>query len=284
VKHRFSVYKEVSSQIRSIFYRYTDLVEPLSLDEAYLDVTHNKPGIALATIIATEIRDSILKETHLTASAGISFNKFLAKIASDINKPNGQKLIHPTQAIAFMKNLPIEKFFGVGKVTAAKMVKAGIENGKDLTNYSKEALIHLFGKQGAYLYSVVRGEDDREVKAMRKRKSVGAEQTFREDISNENAMYTVLSKIAEEVSDRLKKGNHKGKTITLKFKYFDFEQHTRSRTINTNTDDFNEILDIIIELMRSNSPSKPVRLLGITVSNLGEEEEECVQTQLTLGF
>lgn len=283
-KHRFSVYREVSTQIREIFHRYTDLVEPLSLDEAYLDVTHNKPGIKLATQIAEEIRKSILEETQLTASAGISFNKFLAKIASDINKPNGQKLIHPSQADSFMENLAIEKFFGVGKATAAKMKKAGIEGGKDLKNYSKEALTHLFGKQGMYFYSVVRGEDNREVKAERKRKSVGAERTFREDISTVSAMSTTLTKIADEVSQRLIKGNYKGKTITLKFKYFDFEQHTRSRTIDKYTDDGNEILDVTMDLLMSDFPSKPVRLLGITLSNLGEEVEEKVQDQLTLGF
>jgi len=284
VKHRFAVYREVSTQIREIFHRYTDLVEPLSLDEAYLDVSHNKPGIELATQIAIEIRESIFNETNLTASAGISYNKFLAKIASDINKPNGQKLIHPTQAVEFMENLAIERFFGVGKATAAKMNKASIENGADLKKYSKEALTHLFGKQGAYFYSVVRGEDNREVKAERKRKSVGAERTFRDDVSGESAMFTILSKIAEEVSSRLVKGKHKGKTITLKFKYFDFEQHTRSRTLDKHIDDFDTILDSAYELLQSDLPEKPVRLLGITLSNLGVDEEEIVPDQLTLGF
>lgn len=284
VKHRFSVYKEVSTQIREIFHRYTDLVEPLSLDEAYLDVTHNKPGIELATQIAIEIRESILKETNLTASAGISFNKFLAKIASDINKPNGQKLIHPTQATSFMEKLAVEKFFGVGKATAAKMKKTGIVVGADLKRYSKDALTHLFGKQGTYYYSVVRGEDNREVKSERKRKSVGAERTFRDDVSGESAMFTILSKIAEEVSSRLIKGKHKGKTITLKFKYFDFEQHTRSRTLDKHIDDFDTILDVVYELLQSDLPEKPVRLLGITLSNLGVDEEEIIPDQLTLGF
>jgi DNA polymerase-4 len=284
VKHRFSAYREVSTQIREIFHRYTDLVEPLSLDEAYLDVTHNKPGIELATQIAKEIRDRIYAETQLTASAGISFNKFLAKMASDINKPNGQKLIHPTQANAFMENLAIERFFGVGIATATKMKKAGIDNGSDLKKYSKEALTHLFGKQGAYFYSVVRGQDNREVKSERKRKSVGAERTMRDDVSGESAMFSILAKIADEVSIRLINGKHQGKTITLKFKYFDFEQHTRSRTLDYYTDDYEVIIDTAYDLLQTDLPEKPVRLLGITLSNLGKDEEMPEPDQLTIGF
>lgn len=283
VDHRFSVYKEVSKQIREIFHRYTDLVEPLSLDEAYLDVTHNKPGIDLATEIASEIRVAIYQETQLTASAGISYNKFLAKMASDINKPNGQKLIHPSQALAFVETLPIEKFYGVGIATADKMKKAGIENGADLRRYSKEALSHLFGKQGNYFYAIARAEDDREVRSDSKRKSVGAEETYREDVVGESALYNSLSKIAFEVSRRLKNGKHKGRTISIKFKYFDFEQHTRSRTIDKYTDDEEEILRISAELLMNDYPDRPIRLLGITVSNLGEEEL-FLPDQLTIGF
>lgn len=285
VNHRFDVYKSVSNQIREIFHRYTDRVEPLSLDEAYLDVSHNKPGISLATEIAKEIREAIYTETNLTASAGISYNKFLAKMASDINKPNGQKLIHPSQTEAFLADLPVHKFFGVGKVTAEKMKKAGIETGEDLKKYSKEALTHLFGKSGNYFHSIIRGVDNREVNTERKRKSVGAESTFREDVSTDSTMHTILSKIAFEVAERLKKGKHKGRTITLKFKYFDFEQHTRSKTIEKPTDDFHLILETTMEMLMANFPEKPVRLLGITLSNLGVEgiEEKSID-QLTLGF
>jgi DNA polymerase-4 len=285
VDHRFSVYRSVSNQIREIFHRYTDLVEPLSLDEAYLDVSHNKPGIALATEIAREIRAAIYEETRLTASAGISYNKFLAKMASDINKPNGQKLIHPSQADEFLQGLAIGKFFGIGKVTADKMKKAGIEYGADLKRYTKEALVHLFGKSGAYYYSIIRGIDNREVVSERERKSLSAERTFSTDLSTVSAMNTILSKIAAEVSDRLKKGKYKGRTITLKIKYFDFELHTRSRTIDIATDDATLILDTVMDLLMADFPVKAVRLLGINVSKLGEEPaEEHVVNQLTLGF
>jgi len=183
-----------------------------------------------------------------------------------------------------MENLEIGRFFGVGKVTAEKMQKAGIDKGKDLRNYSKEALAHLFGKQGVYYYDIIRGIDMREVKAERKRKSVGAERTFRDDVSGDTVMYNILSKIASEVSDRLIKGKHKGRTITLKLKYFDFEQHTRSRTIEKHTDDESLILEIAMELLMNDFPNRPVRLLGITLNNLGIDEEEIIPDQLTLGF
>ena len=283
VKHRFDVYKRVSAQIREIFYRYTDLVEPLSLDEAYLDVTENKMGMALATEIARRIRSEIFDESRLTASAGISYNKFLAKLASDINKPNGQKLIHPLEAIDFIENLPVEHFFGVGKATASKMKKAGIYKGKELKNFSLEALQHLFGKQGEYFYRIARGVDLRPVKPYRKRKSVGAERTFAQDVYAPSEMYAILEKIAAEVSERARKGRHKGRTVTLKFKYFDFEQHTRSKSIEFYTRDEETIRNIAFELLgKPDFPHKPVRLLGITLSNLGEEKKEPLQ--LTLGF
>lgn len=283
VKHRFDVYKEVSRQINAIFHSYTDIVEPLSLDEAYLDVTSNKPGIHLATEIARAIRDDILKETGLTASAGISYNKFLAKIASDINKPNGQKLIHPEHADAFIEALPVGQFFGVGNATEQKMNKVGIYKGKDLKNYSAEALTHLFGKQGFYFYLISHGIDNRTVKSSRKRKSVGAERTFKEDLTGPSEMYAVLEKIAEEVSKRAQNGNHLGKTITLKFKYFNFEQHTRSSTISTFVNDRETILNKAYELLSNPEyPTKPVRLLGITLNNLGKNKPEPMQ--LTMGF
>jgi len=283
VKHRFDVYKQVSRQINEIFHRYTGLVEPLSLDEAYLHVTSNKPGISLATEIALAIRADILKETKLTASAGISYNKFLAKIASDINKPNGQKLIHPAHANAFIEALPVGEFFGVGIATELKMNKVGLFYGRDLKSYSAEALTHLFGKQGAYFYQISHGIDKREVKPSRQRKSVGAERTFKEDLTGPSEMFSVLEKIAEEVSKRAKQGNHRGRTITLKFKYFDFEQHTRSKTIDDFINDMDTILNEAFKLLSTpDYPDKPVRLLGISLNNLGEKKPEPMQ--LTIGF
>jgi DNA polymerase-4 len=283
VKHRFDVYKQVSGQIREIFHRYTDLVEPLSIDEAYLDVTSNKPGISLATDIAKAIRADIFKETGLTASAGISYNKFLAKTASDIKKPNGQKLIHPVYADDFIAALPVSKFFGVGKATEIKMNKAGIYFGKDLKNFSAEALTHLFGKQGEYFYRISHGIDNREVKSSRQRKSVGAERTFSEDLTGASEMFVVLEKIADEVSKRAQHGNHRGRTITLKFKYFDFEQHTRSKTIDDYINDNETILNEAFKLLSTPEyPGKPVRLLGITLNNLGEKKQ--IPMQLTMGF
>ena len=283
VKHRFDVYKEVSRQINEIFHNYTDMVEPLSIDEAYLDVTSNKPGISLATDIAKAIRKDILKETGLTASAGISYNKFLAKTASDINKPNGQKLIHPTHADAFIEALPVGKFFGVGKATELKMNKVGVYFGSDLKNYSVEALTHLFGKQGGYFYRISHGIDHREVKSSRQRKSVGAERTFGEDLTGPSEMFKVLEKIANEVSKRAQRGDHLGRTITLKFKYFNFEQHTRSKTVDDFINDKETILNEAFNLLsKPEYPEKPIRLLGITLNNLGEKKLEPMQ--LTMGF
>jgi len=283
VKHQFDIYKKVSKQINEIFHDYTDLVEPLSLDEAYLDVTSNKPGIALATQIANEIRQVIFDETQLTASAGISYNKFLAKMASDINKPNGQKLIHPLQASEFIDNLPIERFYGVGKATFEKMNKAGIHSGRELKQYTEEALVYMFGKQGSYFFEISRGIDMREVRALRKRKSVGAERTFKEDLTGPTEMYRVLKKISNEVSERAKRSGHLGKTITLKFKYFDFEQHTRSKTLDCFINDKETLLNEALTLIsKPGYPEKPVRLLGITLSNFGELSP--VPGQLTIGF
>ena len=232
VKPNFSRYKEISHQIREIFYDYTDLVEPLSLDEAYLDVTENKVGNPSASLIAQEIRNRIFNELNLTASAGISINKFIAKVASDINKPNGQKTINPEEVISFLDNLPINQFYGVGKVTASKMYNLGIFTGNDLKQKSLEELANLFGKSGAHYYSIVRGIHNSVVKPDRIRKSVGAETTFFENISSEIFMIQKLEKIADELEKRLKKIDTKGKTVTLKIKYSDFTLQTRSKTID----------------------------------------------------
>ncbi|KRP28019.1 MAG: DNA polymerase IV, partial [Cryomorphaceae bacterium BACL22 MAG-120619-bin32] len=264
VKPNFSRYKEISHQIREIFYDYTDLVEPLSLDEAYLDVTENKVGNPSASLIAQEIRNRIFNELNLTASAGISINKFIAKVASDINKPNGQKTINPEEVISFLDNLPINQFYGVGKVTASKMYNLGIFTGNDLKQKSLEELANLFGKSGAHYYSIVRGIHNSVVKPDRIRKSVGAETTFFENISSEIFMIQKLEKIADELEKRLKKIDTKGKTVTLKIKYSDFTLQTRSKTIDEFIQQKKEFFPIVKELLYQEKLKNSVRLLGIS--------------------
>ncbi len=285
VASRFDVYRDVSRQIMKIFRDYTDLVEPLSLDEAYLDVTRNKLRITFATIIANEIRARIKAETGLTASAGISYNKFLAKVASDLNKPNGYAVITPEDAPDFITRLPVSKFHGIGKVTAEKMKKMGIHTGADLKNYSQDDLIRWFGKSGSFYYQIVRGIDQRRVSPVRVRKSVGAERTFEEDITDREAMILQIGTLARMVSERLGKKNFRGKTVTLKFKYLDFEQHTRSRSLSDYISDSDSIFKICLELLDHPHPLvKPVRLLGITLSNLNNQPKREENTQLTLEF
>jgi DNA polymerase-4 len=276
VKPRFDRYKEVSNQIRSIFLEYTDLVEPLSLDEAYLDVTENKKGIPSATLIAKEIRDKIKDKTGLNASAGISINKFIAKVASDINKPNGQKTVNPEEVEEFLEQLQIRKFYGVGKVTAEKMYQLGIFKGLQLKEKSEEFLTDNFGKSGKYYYNVVRGIHNSEVKADRIRKSLGAERTFNENIASEIYMIERLSNIAEEIERRLKKSKVAGKTVTLKIKYSDFTLQTRSKTIPYYIASKDIILETSKELLFQEKMKNSVRLLGITLSNLntGDKEED----------
>jgi DNA polymerase-4 len=283
VKSRFDAYRTASEQIREIFFDYTDLVEPLSLDEAFLDVTENKRGIELATEIAREIRNRIYEETRLTASAGISVNKFLAKVATDLNKPNGQTLIHPTQVDEFTANLEVKKFFGIGKVTAEKMHGIGIHRGADLREYSLPELVRLFGKSGRYYYNICRGEDERPVRPDRIRKSVGAERTYGEDLAELTEQKEALRTIAEEVSRRMKKGEHRGKTVTVKLRYGDFTTHTRSRSIDHFTDSEAEIYAIAAELLENHPREQAFRLLGISVSNLDTPVVE-KSGQLTLGF
>lgn len=283
VKPRFEVYKAVSQQIREIFYDYTHLVEPLSLDEAFLDVTENKRGIDRATEIAREIRQRIFDETQLTASAGISVNKFVAKVASDINKPNGQKLIHPTQIDNFTAKLEIKRFFGIGKVTAEKLNGMGIHTGADLRSYTRPELVQLFGKSGSYYYHICRGMDERPVRPDRIRKSVGAERTFNEDIAELTDQLAALRKIAEEVGKRMQQGNHRGKTVTAKLRYSDFTTHTRSRSIDHFTDDENEIYAIAAQLLTAHPREQALRLLGITISNL-DAAIPSQSGQLTLKF
>jgi DNA polymerase-4 len=274
VKPRFDRYNEISHQIRTIFFEYTDLVEPLSLDEAYLDVTKNKKGNPSATLIAEEIRRKIHLRTGLTASAGISINKFIAKVASDYNKPNGQKTVNPEEVIEFLESLEIRKFYGVGKVTADKMYKLGIFTGYDLKQKSPEFLDTHFGKSGRYYFDVVRGVHTSEVKPHRIPKSVGAERTFSENLSSEVFMLEKLEHIAQELERRLNKSNIAGKTITLKIKYSDFSLQTRSKTISYFIASKSLILETAKDLLYQESLDNSVRLLGISLSNLNTEKEE----------
>lgn len=285
VPPRFDRYKEISAKIREIFFDYTNLVEPLSLDEAYLDVTENKKNNPSATHIAREIRQRIKQELKLNASAGISINKFTAKIASDINKPNGQKTISPEEVISFLEELPIQKFFGVGKVTAKKMHQMGIFKGKDLKLQSLHLLQHNFGKQGQHFYNIVRGIQNSEVKPNRIRKSVGAENTFSHDISSHDLILQKLNEIAIELEKRLQKGKVKGRTVTLKLKYSDFTTHTRSKTLLTFVGNKSEFFSIIKELMNQEPIVQPVRLLGMSISNLNNNAKtESVDYQLKFDF
>jgi len=284
VKTDFVRYKEISTKIREIFYEYTDLVEPLSLDEAYLDVTENKKGNPSANAIAREIRERIFKETGLRASAGISINKFIAKVASDINKPNGQKTVHPEEVIPFLEELPVNKFYGVGKVTAAKMYNLGIFVGNDLKKKTAEELVSLFGKSGTHYYNIVRGVHNSAVKPNRIRKSIAAERTFNENISSEIFMLEKLEKIADELEKRMKKSKTKGKTITLKIKYSDFTQQTRSKTKAAFMQYKSEFFPVVKELLYQEKLKNSVRLLGISFGNLDTLKKEPFWVQLQFDF
>jgi len=282
VRHRFDVYGKISKQIRTIFGEYTDLVEPLSLDEAFLDVTSNKKGIPSATLIAREIKKRIKEETQLTASAGISINKFLAKVASDINKPDGLYLIAPEKAVEFVEKLEIEKFFGIGRVTAGKMHELGIHKGADLKKWEKADLIRLFGKNGSYYYDIARAVDNRPVNPERVRKSIGTEYTFEKDLETGSEIESELNKIGEELIRRISKSGKSGRTLTLKIKFSDFKQITRSLTVPFEIKEFDELDGITREiLMKTDLSGKKIRLLGLTVSNL-EQENNREDTQLTL--
>lgn len=284
VKPRFDRYKEISKKIRKIFYDYTDLVEPLSLDEAYLDVTQNKKGNPSASLIAQEIRLRILNEVGLSASAGISVNKFIAKVASDINKPNGQKTVPPDEVISFLEALPIRKFYGVGKVTTEKMYQLGIFTGLDLKSKSIEFLEKHFGKSGTFYFNVVRGIHDSEVKPNRITKSVAAEHTFDENLTSEIFMQDRLETIAAELDRRLKKQKIAGKTVTLKIKYSDFTQQTRSKTLPYFISDQSLLFETVTELLFQERMKDSVRLLGISLSNLNTEIKKTIVVQLKFDF
>ena len=289
VKPRFERYKEISKQIRSLFFEYTDLVEPLSLDEAYLDVTKNKKGLPSATRIATEIRGKIKERVGLNASAGISINKFLAKIASDINKPNGQKTIPPEEVEEFIEQLDIRKFYGIGKVTTEKMYRLGIFTGLDLKQKPLEFLEEHFGKNGGYYYHVSRGIHLSPVKSERTRKSLGAERTFQDNISSEVFLSERLKQIAEEVAKRLDKQKIAGKTITLKIKYSNFEIQTRSKTLKLFISSQDLIFEEAKSLLYQSKLKDSVRLIGISLSNLNtdktkEQKPKSISAQLRIKF
>jgi DNA polymerase IV len=281
VKHRFERYQEVSASIFEILREYTDKVEPLSIDEGFLDVTTDLKDIGSATLIAKEIRGRIKEKTGLTASAGISVNKFLAKIASDIKKPDGQFVIPPNEAARFIEELPVERFYGIGKVTAEKMHKLGIHNGKDLKNWDLTSLVRNFGKVGIFYYKIVRGEDDREVEPDQERKSVGTELTFDKDLTTRFEIIAELYKIEIELMKRLEESEASGRTVTVKVKFNDFRQITRSKTLQNHIRDFETLhreVAGIRKLMKLEGSR--IRLLGVSVSNL--ETDECSDRQLHL--
>lgn len=286
VPGRMDVYKAVSRQIHEIFHEYTDIIEPLSLDEAFLDVTENKKQIPLAVDIAKEIKQRIREELNLVASAGVSYNKFLAKIASDYRKPDGLCTIHPAQAFGFIGQLPIESFWGVGPVTAKKMHLLGIHNGVQLRSCSQEMLVRQFGKAGLIYYDFARGIDLRPVEAVRIRKSIGCERTLEKDINLTSSVIIELYHVATELVERLNRKDFRGNTLTLKIKFHDFSQITRSVTQAYELTELNRILTLAKQLLKEvEYEHHPIRLIGLSVSNPKDEtEEHGVWEQLSFEF
>lgn len=283
VEGHYSRYKEVSAQIHAIFRDYTDLIEPLSLDEAYLDVTTNKKSIPLAMDIAKEIKQRILETTGLTASAGVSYCKFLAKIASDYRKPNGLCIVHPDRALAFIDDLKVERFWGVGEKTAERMHALGVRTGKQLRAVSLATLTREFGKMGRVFYDFARGIDPRPIVTEWVRKSVGCERTFAEDLTTHEEMVAQLTPLATELVRRLEKHHFKGRSLVLKVKYSDFRQTTHSHTGTTAIEDMDEIMQIAAQLLEEVDMSgRTVRLLGLTVT--GAILPEGAQQDLQLTF
>jgi DNA polymerase-4 len=281
VKHNFERYNEVSSSVFEIFKEYTDIIEPLSIDEAFLDVTNDKKKIGSATVIAKRIRAEIKSITGLTASAGISVNKFLAKIASDINKPDGLFLIRPEEAEKFIEELPVEKFYGIGKVTAQKMHKLGIHKGSDLKKWDQLSLVRNFGKAGIFFYDIVRGIDERPVEPDMERKSVGTELTYEKDLTSGFEIIAELYRLEKELMERLDHSETTGRTITLKVKFSDFRQVTRSRTLQNYIRDFETLHNEVSSLRKTlRLEGKRIRLLGVSISNL--ENDDCEDRQLHL--
>jgi len=284
VNHHFERYHEISQQVFEIFRNYSDIVEPLSIDEAFLDVTNDKKGIGSATIIAREIKNEIRQVTGLTASAGISFNKFLAKIASEIKKPDGLFVIKPSEADSFIEELPVEKFFGIGKVTAAKMHRLGIHKGADLKRSDLTMLTRNFGKAGKFFYDIVRGIDDRPVEPETDRKSIGTELTYDKDLITRFQIVAELYKVEKELMERINKEGTSGRTVTLKIKFSDFTQVTRSKTLPDYIRDFESLHREVTSLRKSlELEGSRIRLLGVSISNLENDNENDLQLNLFPG-
>jgi len=269
LRPRFEAYRAESRRIQAIFRRYTTLVEPLSLDEAYLDVTGSTACRGSATLIARQIKREIYSETGLTASAGVSYNKFLAKLASDVNKPDGLYLITPAEGAAFIAGLPVGRFHGVGPATETKMHELGIRTGADLAGWTLAELQAAFGKSGAFFYDIARGVDDRPVRSSRERKSYGSETTFERDLTEPAAMLAALQPLAAEVLEGLSARNLTASTWTLKVKYHDFQQITRAYTAPQPLTELDAVMRIMDSLLaRTEAAARPVRLLGVTGSGL----------------
>jgi len=285
VKHNFERYNEVSSSVMEIFKEYTDLIEPLSIDEAFLDVTDDKQKIGSATLIAKKIRSDIKQKTGLTASAGISVNKFLAKIASDINKPDGLFVIRPEDAEKFIEELPVEKFYGIGKVTAAKMHQLGIHKGSDLKKWDLVSLVRNFGKAGVFFYDIVRGNDERPVETDQERKSVGTELTYEKDLTTSFEIIAELYKIEKELMERLEHAGTSGRTITVKIKFADFRQLTRSKTLQHYIVDFDTLHKEVTTIRKTiKLENERIRLMGVSISNLETDDDEDRQLHLFEGL
>jgi DNA polymerase-4 len=284
--HRFEVYEEVSQQIRNIFHEYTDLVEPLSLDEAFLDVTENKKGMASATLIALEIKKHIKETTQLTASAGVSYNKSLAKIASDMKKPDGIFVIEPHQGMEFMSRLNIDKIYGIGQVTAEKLRKTGIHTGADLQILSLDAMLRMFGKRGVFFYDMVRGIDRRPVVSSWIRKSISVENTFEQDLTTRFAVITELYRLEKRLFAEMEELKQTAKTVTLKIRFGDFQTLTKSRTAGTFIDSYAALQKISRSLLNDIEwEGKGIRLIGIGVSHLQERDaDEPQQLELELDW
>lgn len=273
VKPNFGIYKDVSNEIRAIFKRYTDSIEPLSLDEAFLDVTDSSESSA--TYIANSIKHDIKNELNLIASAGVSYNKFIAKVASDMDKPDGLHVVTPEEGFDFVKALPVKKFFGVGKVTAEKMKELGILYGRDLLRFSLQELTTYFGKSGTFFYSIARGVDLRPVKANRERKSIGAERTFEVNSTDLNLLKKELEKVANILWERYKSSNKEGKTVSLKLKFSDFSQITRAKSFQKTISEKSTLITTLFNLLEDNYTTElPVRLIGATLTGFVESLED----------
>ena len=281
VRHNFDRYNEISSAVFDILRGYSDKVEPLSIDEAFLDVTSNRKGIGSGTLIAEKIRKEINWKTGLTASAGVSYNKFLAKVASDINKPDGLFVIKPEDAQKFIDELPVERFYGIGKVTAVSMHRLGIHKGSDLREWNIESLIRNFGKAGEFFFKIARGIDEREVETDLERKSVGTEITYEKDLTTRFEIIAELYKLEKELIERLSNAETTGRTITVKVKFSDFRQVTRSRTLHTYISDFDTLHKEVTAIRKSlKLEGERIRLMGVTVSNLITEDNADMQLHL----